>query len=359
MKVQKKRKRSDDNNTGNGTQENKKEDSPNFLLKLYKILETPEYQNIIHWSDNGKYFIVQNLHDFTENILNKYYKHNNYSSFVRQLNMYDFHKIRNKDNFIVYEHSMFCKNGKNLIGQIKRKNKQIENGLVPIGEKGKNSNDDVLIILNNKSSKKNNKKNLAKTLNALIEKAKQTGQKQNSIESKISILNEANNDLISQNRLILQEISNKTEYNKKLESIVLFVIELLFNKPTTPISTEPLDSPISNKTDQLILKKENDISNFFQKYMEVIKNDNSNIEEKESKLENSKIDYNLNQIFGSSSTLPQDSTVNSNMNNQPDEDIYLNDNEFCFDNSLNAINTQDIAKDLNQCFFNLNDDYNN
>ena len=106
----------------------------------------------------------------------------------------------------------------------------------------------------------------------------------------------------------------------------------------------------------LILKKENDISNFFQKYMKVIKNDNSNIEEKESKLENSKIDYNLNQIFGSSSTLPQDSTVNSNMNNQPDEDIYLNDNEFCFDNSLNAINTQDIAKDLNQCFFNLNDD---
>ena len=333
----------------------KAQEIPSFLIKLYQILESNQYKDIIDWDETGKLFIIKNLNGFCEKVLPIYYKHNNYSSFVRQLNMYDFHKIRNKDNFIVYEHSMFCKNGKNLIGQIKRKNKQIENGLVPIGEKGKNSNDDVLIILNNKNSKKNNKKNLAKTLNALIEKAKQTGQKQNSIESKISILNEANSDLISQNKLILQEISNKTEYNKKLESIVLFVIELLFNKPTTPITAEQLDSPISNKTDQLILKKENDISNFFQKYMEVIKNDN--IEEKESKLENSKIDYNLNHIFGSTSTLPQDSTVNSNMNNQPEDDIYLNDNDFCFDNSLNAINTQDIEKDFNQCFFNLNDDY--
>lgn len=333
----------------------KAQEIPSFLIKLYQILESNQYKDIIDWDETGKLFIIKNLNGFCEKVLPIYYKHNNYSSFVRQLNMYDFHKIRNKDNFIVYEHSMFCRNGKHLIGQIKRKNKQIENGLVPIGEKGKNSNDDVLINLNNKNSKKNNKKNLAKTLNALIEKAKQTGQKQNSIESKISILNEANSDLISQNKLILQEISNKTEYNKKLESIVLFVIELLFNKPTTPITAEQLDSPISNKTDQLILKKENDISNFFQKYMEVIKNDN--IEEKESKLENSKIDYNLNHIFGSTSTLPQDSTVNSNMNNQPEEDIYLNDNDFCFDNSLGAINTQDIEKDLNQCFFNLNDDY--
>ena len=37
-------------------------------------------------------FFVKNVCIFTEKILPKYYKHNNYSSFIRQLNMYDFHK---------------------------------------------------------------------------------------------------------------------------------------------------------------------------------------------------------------------------------------------------------------------------
>ena len=97
---EKKEKEPEQNQTINNQQEVniKKEENPNFLLKLYQILETPEYKDIIQWSDNGKSFIVKNLHDFTENILPKYYKHNNYSSFVRQLNMYDFHKKRNNQN---------------------------------------------------------------------------------------------------------------------------------------------------------------------------------------------------------------------------------------------------------------------
>ena len=70
----------------------KKSECPNFLLKLYQILENEQYKDIISWGEDGTYFIVKNLHDFTENILPKYYKHNNYSSFIRQLNMYDFHK---------------------------------------------------------------------------------------------------------------------------------------------------------------------------------------------------------------------------------------------------------------------------
>lgn len=69
-------------------QEKEKDDSPNFLLKLYQILENEEYRDIIHWSDNGQFFVVQNLHDFTEKVLPQYYKHNNYSSFVRQVIIY-------------------------------------------------------------------------------------------------------------------------------------------------------------------------------------------------------------------------------------------------------------------------------
>ena len=106
MKLTKKRKRCLIEPSSSSSVSN---NNPNFLLKLYKILETPEYSDIIHWDDTGRYFLVKNLHDFTENILPKYYKHNNYSSFVRQLNMYDFHKKRSNQNEHIFQHKLFCK----------------------------------------------------------------------------------------------------------------------------------------------------------------------------------------------------------------------------------------------------------
>ena len=65
-----------------------------FLLKLYEILGKDEYSKIIHWSQNGSYIIITNIHALSKKILPLYFNHQNYSSFVRQLNMYNFHKIR-------------------------------------------------------------------------------------------------------------------------------------------------------------------------------------------------------------------------------------------------------------------------
>jgi hypothetical protein len=110
-----------------GEKYKKKSEYPNFLLKLYQILENKDYKDIIEWSDDGKYFIVKNLHDFTENVLPKYYKHNNYSSFIRQLNMYDFHKRKGNPNEHIFEHVYFIKNRKDLLKLIKRKSKKETN----------------------------------------------------------------------------------------------------------------------------------------------------------------------------------------------------------------------------------------
>ncbi len=62
--------------------------------------------------DNGKAFVVKNLPDFIEKVLPFYFKHNNFASFVRQLNMYDFHKTRNSNNENTFYHKMFNKGQK-------------------------------------------------------------------------------------------------------------------------------------------------------------------------------------------------------------------------------------------------------
>lgn len=65
----------------------KKDIIPQFLVKLYDILEKSDYENIISWEDNGKAFAIKNLNEFTEKILPKYFKHKTYSSFVRQVTL--------------------------------------------------------------------------------------------------------------------------------------------------------------------------------------------------------------------------------------------------------------------------------
>ena len=69
-----------------------------FLLKLYEILSKDEYSKIIRWSQNGVYIIISNIDALSKKILPIYFNHQNYSSFVRQLNMYNFHKIRTEQN---------------------------------------------------------------------------------------------------------------------------------------------------------------------------------------------------------------------------------------------------------------------
>lgn len=67
---------------------NSKNQIPSFLLKLYQILENKEYEKIIYWGDTGKYFVVKSLSEFSEKVLPKYFKHNNFASFVRQVLIY-------------------------------------------------------------------------------------------------------------------------------------------------------------------------------------------------------------------------------------------------------------------------------
>mmetsp|Transcript_10783 Transcript_10783/g.21083 ORF Transcript_10783/g.21083 Transcript_10783/m.21083 type:complete len:231 (-) Transcript_10783:2925-3617(-) len=90
-----------------------------FLQKTYDILCDDSLISVVGWLEDGKSFVVRNVKEFCEKVLPMYFKHGNFTSFVRQLNMYDFHKIREEDN--VFQHPQFQKDKPHLLKDIVRK----------------------------------------------------------------------------------------------------------------------------------------------------------------------------------------------------------------------------------------------
>ena len=58
-----------------------------FLLKTYSIFSNPLYEEWCDWGVNGDTIVFKNIEAFSKNVLPKYFKHGNFQSFVRQLNM--------------------------------------------------------------------------------------------------------------------------------------------------------------------------------------------------------------------------------------------------------------------------------
>jgi len=66
-----------------------------FPRRLYEMLDcetrqveaSPEYRNIISWSDSGKAFRIFDVTEFSASILPKYFRTRKFSSFQRNLNL--------------------------------------------------------------------------------------------------------------------------------------------------------------------------------------------------------------------------------------------------------------------------------
>jgi len=107
---------------GNGSK--KKDQIPAFLTKTYEIMGDPNTQDIASWSKSGTCIIVKDADRFAAEILPAYFKHNNFTSFVRQLNMYGFHKTKQDANLREFNHPMFQRGQPEKLVHIKRNRKK-------------------------------------------------------------------------------------------------------------------------------------------------------------------------------------------------------------------------------------------
>ncbi len=94
-----------------------------FLARLYEMVNDTKTDQAIQWSTIGgvSAFTITDNMLLEKHWLPKFYKHSNFTSFVRQLNQYQFRKVEPKR--WSFAHESFIKNRPDLLVQITRKRK--------------------------------------------------------------------------------------------------------------------------------------------------------------------------------------------------------------------------------------------
>ncbi|CAN6916265.1 unnamed protein product [Brassica oleracea] len=90
-----------------------------FLSKTYQLVDDHSTDGVVSWNEDGTAFVVWETAEFAKDLLPKYFKHNNFSSFIRQLNTYGFRKtVPDKWEFA---NDHFRRGQEDLLSEIRRR----------------------------------------------------------------------------------------------------------------------------------------------------------------------------------------------------------------------------------------------
>jgi len=85
------------------------------------FIQTQEFDSVLSWSNAGNSFQIRDPKALERTILPLYFRHTKLKSFVRQLNMYHFRKVRNQKELLVFQNPHFTRVEKPQLQMIRRK----------------------------------------------------------------------------------------------------------------------------------------------------------------------------------------------------------------------------------------------
>ncbi|CAH8391843.1 unnamed protein product [Eruca vesicaria subsp. sativa] len=109
-----------------------------FLSKTYQLVDDHTTDDVVSWTEDGTAFIVWETAEFAKDLLPTYFKHNNFSSFIRQLNTYCFRKtVPDKWEFA---NDNFRRGQEHLLSEIRRR--KAAGRCVVVGSESNSAGDD-------------------------------------------------------------------------------------------------------------------------------------------------------------------------------------------------------------------------
>ncbi|KAK9071217.1 hypothetical protein SSX86_009785 [Deinandra increscens subsp. villosa] len=160
---------------------------PPFLKKTFEMVDDPRTDSIISWSSSRNSFILWDPHKFSTDLLPQRFKHNNFSSFVRQLNTYRFKKI-DPDRW-EFANEFFQKGKKHLLRDIKRRTNQTQN-IQKQEEFRKQELQQQSCVLQTNSTIESELKNLRKDRDTLRQEILKMKQQQENTEKHLEMVQE-------------------------------------------------------------------------------------------------------------------------------------------------------------------------
>ena len=239
-----------------------------FLMKLYTILNDGHYSDYIQWSKDGLSLIIFDQNLFTKKVLPRFFKHGNFSSFVRQLNMYNFHKIKSKKGEQKYMHEEFHKSTDiEKIKLIKKKPKFDEDIIISIKNKNLCNKKSGETSIDNKNSIEEQKElfekfekleeetkfknyeyilkngELPQNLNNIIlldllDNSKEKIEMQKQVQIRINNLIAQNKYLIEQLQISNNQLIIQKKNSSKMKGMILYLIKRMQNMKHNQINIE-------------------------------------------------------------------------------------------------------------------------